>query len=306
VTYSVNPKTSKETKTFSTNQQPLYHYIIPPQSYPHAFIHYEPRSTTVHAQSQSCNSVSNPSVPQVEQFLPVNHRNAAIASPKVHKNTGIIRVPRDNKTPFVVFKPEMYPSNFIATRPPYLPPPQPVKVPIMLPKNLLQVQLPLVTSSTSTKDNVVCSVPSLSSYRGIITSPQNSRSSVFKSQEESKHSIKVLIHNDNSTSGKQKCTTFLLPKESTPTTSSCTGSVVKSEFRSKYPKMITSWSIDDVYSYLKETDCAENADIFKKQEIDGKTLLLLDEISISRLLDIKMGPAIKLTALIKSLINNTA
>ena len=42
---------------------------------------------------------------------------------------------------------------------------------------------------------------------------------------------------------------------------------------------------------------------FNPKEIDGQALLHLDEMNISKLLDVKMGPAIKLSAMIKKLKN---
>jgi len=66
-------------------------------------------------------------------------------------------------------------------------------------------------------------------------------------------------------------------------------------------KKLEDWSISEVYEYLKTSDCSQYAAIFLEQEIDGKVLLLLDETNISKLLQVKMGPAIKLNATIRKL-----
>ncbi|XP_066911990.1 scm-like with four MBT domains protein 2 [Clytia hemisphaerica] len=63
------------------------------------------------------------------------------------------------------------------------------------------------------------------------------------------------------------------------------------------------WSVEQVYQHFLNSDCSKYADIFREQEIDGKALLHLDEMNISKLLNVKMGPAIKLSAIIKELKN---
>ena len=57
---------------------------------------------------------------------------------------------------------------------------------------------------------------------------------------------------------------------------------------------LSQWNCSDVVCFLRETDCAKYADIFEEQDIDGKALILLTEDTLTRLLKIKIGPAIKI------------
>uniref|UniRef100_A0A8C5G3V8 SAM domain-containing protein n=1 Tax=Gouania willdenowi TaxID=441366 RepID=A0A8C5G3V8_GOUWI len=54
------------------------------------------------------------------------------------------------------------------------------------------------------------------------------------------------------------------------------------------------WSVTDVIRFLRTTDCAPLARIFKDQEIDGQALLLLNLPTVQECMDLKLGPAIKL------------
>ncbi|KAK3101257.1 hypothetical protein FSP39_002207 [Pinctada imbricata] len=54
------------------------------------------------------------------------------------------------------------------------------------------------------------------------------------------------------------------------------------------------WSVNDVVSYIKSTECAQLARLLKEQDIDGQALLLLSLPVLQEYLDLKLGPAIKL------------
>uniref|UniRef100_A0A8C1GHS5 Scm like with four mbt domains 1 n=1 Tax=Cyprinus carpio TaxID=7962 RepID=A0A8C1GHS5_CYPCA len=54
------------------------------------------------------------------------------------------------------------------------------------------------------------------------------------------------------------------------------------------------WSVTDVVRFIRTTDCAPLARIFKDQEIDGQALLLLNLPTVQECMDLKLGPAIKL------------
>ncbi|XP_071502253.1 uncharacterized protein [Diadema antillarum] len=54
------------------------------------------------------------------------------------------------------------------------------------------------------------------------------------------------------------------------------------------------WSVDKVVKFIKKTDCAPLAKIFKEQEIDGQALLLLTLPTVQECMELKLGPAIKL------------
>ncbi|XP_013794742.1 scm-like with four MBT domains protein 1 [Limulus polyphemus] len=53
------------------------------------------------------------------------------------------------------------------------------------------------------------------------------------------------------------------------------------------------WSVDDVVTYIKSTDCAPLARVLREQEVDGQALLLLTLPAVQEFLELKLGPAIK-------------
>ncbi|XP_029471548.1 scm-like with four MBT domains protein 2 isoform X2 [Rhinatrema bivittatum] len=54
------------------------------------------------------------------------------------------------------------------------------------------------------------------------------------------------------------------------------------------------WTVLDVVRFIKSTDCAPLAKIFKEQDIDGQALLLLTLPTVQECMELKLGPAIKL------------
>ena len=72
-----------------------------------------------------------------------------------------------------------------------------------------------------------------------------------------------------------------------------------------YPSELCEWTIAHVSQYFRGLGHVEWAEMFRVQEIDGECLMLLDEHNIARLLGVKMGPAIKLADLIRSLVTRT-
>ncbi|CAH1775960.1 unnamed protein product [Owenia fusiformis] len=56
----------------------------------------------------------------------------------------------------------------------------------------------------------------------------------------------------------------------------------------------SDWTMDDVVEYFKKKGFEEQADIFKEQEIDGKSLLLLKRNDVLTGLALKLGPALKI------------
>ncbi|XP_071041062.1 polycomb protein SCMH1 isoform X1 [Parasteatoda tepidariorum] len=65
------------------------------------------------------------------------------------------------------------------------------------------------------------------------------------------------------------------------------------------------WTIDDVIQYMCNTDpnMSAYADLFRKHEIDGKALLLLNSDMIIKYMGLKLGPALKICSLIEKLKN---
>eukprot|EP00795_Rhopilema_esculentum_P002916 gene2916-1155_t len=64
---------------------------------------------------------------------------------------------------------------------------------------------------------------------------------------------------------------------------------------------VSEWSNEDVVAFFKKTDCAEYAKVFQEEEVDGKSLLLLNEEKLNKLLGIKIGPAMKIARQIQKL-----
>lgn len=56
----------------------------------------------------------------------------------------------------------------------------------------------------------------------------------------------------------------------------------------------SQWSIDDVVQYFRNAGFCNQADVFREQEIDGKSLLLLKRTDVLNGLSLKMGPALKI------------
>ncbi|CAC5406656.1 Scm-like with four MBT domains protein 1,Scm-like with four MBT domains protein 2 [Mytilus coruscus] len=54
------------------------------------------------------------------------------------------------------------------------------------------------------------------------------------------------------------------------------------------------WSVQEVVGFIKGTECAPVARLFREQEIDGQALLLLTLPTVQEYLELKLGPAIKL------------
>lgn len=160
-------------------------------------------------------------------------------------SSDIIRVPRDNKTPFFIYTPPKYTLK-----------PLPVKQP------------------EAYNESLKLSPPSLKPISEV-HSFACTRVSDTKPQESPVNTLADSSQDVTSTSERRKST-----EQSTT-------------------KALSQWSVDEVYAYFQKTECATYATIFKDQEIDGSALLHLDELRISTLLGVKMGPAIKLYAIIK-------
>ncbi|VDL62446.1 unnamed protein product [Hymenolepis diminuta] len=66
---------------------------------------------------------------------------------------------------------------------------------------------------------------------------------------------------------------------------------------------VQEWSTDDVYNYLvlKDSSLVDVANLFKQQEIDGPALLLVDMDTMRNLLNMKIGPALKVDDILSRL-----
>lgn len=58
---------------------------------------------------------------------------------------------------------------------------------------------------------------------------------------------------------------------------------------------VSKWSVDEVANYISTlSGCEEHARLFKEEQIDGEAFLLLNQIDIVKILNIKLGPALKI------------
>lgn len=64
-----------------------------------------------------------------------------------------------------------------------------------------------------------------------------------------------------------------------------------------------TWTVDEVVEFLRSTGFENEAAIFREQEIDGKSLLLLKREDVLKGLGIKVGPALKIFSFITHLQN---
>ena len=62
-----------------------------------------------------------------------------------------------------------------------------------------------------------------------------------------------------------------------------------------------TWSVADVVSFIESTGFEDEALIFKEQEIDGKSLLLMKRSDVITGLKLKVGPALKIFSFINHL-----
>lgn len=65
------------------------------------------------------------------------------------------------------------------------------------------------------------------------------------------------------------------------------------------------WSVEDVIGYIAAADqaLAAHADLFRKHEIDGKALLLLNSDMMMKYMGLKLGPALKICNLVSKIKN---
>ena len=69
-------------------------------------------------------------------------------------------------------------------------------------------------------------------------------------------------------------------------------------FRKKSP---SDWSVSDVAEFLDSVGFATESGLFRDQEIDGRSLLLLKRDDVISGLNLKLGPALKIYSLINHL-----
>lgn len=62
-----------------------------------------------------------------------------------------------------------------------------------------------------------------------------------------------------------------------------------------------TWNVFDVGQFLRINDCAAHCETFSTHKIDGKRLLEIEDGEIFKILENKVGPALKIKDLIKKL-----
>ncbi|XP_035210845.1 polycomb protein SCMH1-like isoform X2 [Stegodyphus dumicola] len=79
----------------------------------------------------------------------------------------------------------------------------------------------------------------------------------------------------------------------------CSTTLILEKFNSKP----TEWTIDDVIHHICATDqtMISHAELFRRHEIDGKALLLLNSDMMMKYMGLKLGPALKICNLIEKL-----
>lgn len=92
------------------------------------------------------------------------------------------------------------------------------------------------------------------------------------------------------------------PRKSVPEQEAAT-STTPSEAPPKTPADPSEWSIEDVIQYIAFVDpvLGTHADLFRKHEIDGKALLLLNSDMMMKYMGLKLGPALKICNLVNRL-----
>jgi hypothetical protein len=71
-----------------------------------------------------------------------------------------------------------------------------------------------------------------------------------------------------------------------------------------YPNMTSNpqnWTVEDVETFLRFIGFPEQANVFREQEIDGISLLLLKRMDVLTGLSLKLGPALKIYGHVKRL-----
>ncbi|XP_074037900.1 SAM-motif ubiquitously expressed punctatedly localized protein isoform X1 [Leptinotarsa decemlineata] len=91
-------------------------------------------------------------------------------------------------------------------------------------------------------------------------------------------------------------------KTSSRSSPTSVGFTIPKRAESESPRLhedISNWSVDDVSNFVSRIDiCAEYAQIFRDQRIDGAGLPLLTEEHLTNTMNMKLGPALKLRSIL--------
>ncbi|XP_059473927.1 polycomb protein Scm isoform X2 [Neocloeon triangulifer] len=89
-------------------------------------------------------------------------------------------------------------------------------------------------------------------------------------------------------------------RKSVPTELEAATSTTPLDGPPKLPTEVIEWTIEDVINHISYTDplLGSHSDIFRKHEIDGKALLLLNSDMMMKYMGLKLGPALKISNII--------
>ncbi|XP_066599296.1 polycomb protein Scm [Prorops nasuta] len=146
----------------------------------------------------------------------------------------------------------------------------------------------------STNSETINAVPG-EKRRWQTQSQQNPSSTVQQTMQQTPAQI------TNSTSSISKPSNAKQPKKSVPELEAATSTTQSETSSNRVPSTEPGeWTIEDVIHYIGITDPAlgQHADLFRKHEIDGKALLLLNSEMMMKYMGLKLGPALKICNLV--------
>ncbi|KAK9496472.1 hypothetical protein O3M35_013236 [Rhynocoris fuscipes] len=121
-------------------------------------------------------------------------------------------------------------------------------------------------------------------------------------------------NNNNNNSNKRRCsaesssdhvpdTLAKQPRKTVPAELEAATSTTSSECSNKLSSDPAEWSIEDVILHISTADpvLSIHADLFRRHEIDGKALLLLNSDMMMKYMGLKLGPALKICNLINKI-----
>ncbi|NXH22728.1 LMBL1 protein, partial [Bucco capensis] len=65
-------------------------------------------------------------------------------------------------------------------------------------------------------------------------------------------------------------------------------------------KHVAAWTVEEVVNFIQNLPgCKEQGSVFREEQIDGEALLLLNQSDMVKILNIKLGPALKICQAIR-------
>uniref|UniRef100_A0A0V0G9M3 Putative polycomb group protein scm/l3mbt tumor-supressor in n=1 Tax=Triatoma dimidiata TaxID=72491 RepID=A0A0V0G9M3_TRIDM len=133
-------------------------------------------------------------------------------------------------------------------------------------------------------------------------------------ETDSKHTLQDKVSMTNPANNKRRCsaesssdhlpdTSAKQPRKTVAAELEAATSTTSSECSTKLSSDPAEWSIEDVIVHISTTDpvLSIHADLFRRHEIDGKALLLLNSDMMMKYMGLKLGPALKICNLINKI-----